>query len=86
MFRSFWKGLTEPQRKSFLAMSGVTPGVMKRYLRVNSEDRSKPGQDRFDLMLEAANTIKPNAISRAQLAEYFYAAPGRTGQDNPEAA
>ncbi len=79
MLRELWKELSDNERAEFMSSAGITAGMMKKYTRNNPNERPKPGTTRFERLLSAANKLRPGAITREQLAAYFYAAPAKTG-------
>jgi len=87
MLRDFFFGLTDEQSENFCRLVGTSEDTIRvKYLSGNPKLRKKPGGDRFEKLLSAANQIKPGSITREGLAAYFYAAPARTGQEEAKAA
>ena len=90
MLRDIIYNFSPAERAQLCELIGTSEETLQtKYLSPDPHQRSIPRRGRFEEILAAINTVRPSAVTRAQLAAYFYAAPagtGRTGQNKPEAA
>lgn len=83
MFRDLLKSLSKSEQDAFCELTKTSWDTMLvKYMPASITQRSVPRRERFETLLIAINTIRPNSITREQLAAYFYAAPA--GQDGQE--